>query len=155
MLVLLAFLPPPLLPVVAKLQQKPSALCEVFHFHDFPGGRQPSGWQFKKNKLAGWFSGPHGIPGATCLCSQTQGPHATVHSCPGRVSACESALLTPFMGRSYGFCCHPCPGCWVTVTHAPNNKEKVEGQRTHPSASSQVPPLLPTRDPPSYSGLGS
>lgn len=39
-----AFLPPPPLPAVAKLRQKiPSASCELFHFHDFPGGRKPSG----------------------------------------------------------------------------------------------------------------
>lgn len=35
---------PPPLPAVAKLRQKnPSAPCELFHFHDFPGGRKPSG----------------------------------------------------------------------------------------------------------------
>lgn len=113
MLVVLVFLPsPPPLPVVAKLHQKkkkknPSALSELFHFHNFPGGREASGWQFKKDKLADWLLGPHGIPGDTCLCSQTQEPYARVYSCPGRVSACRFALLTPFSGAG--------PSQWVLL----------------------------------------
>lgn len=58
-----AFLPPPPLPAVAKLHQKPSALCELFHFHNLPGGREPSGWQFKddsqrKTNLLAGFQAP-------------------------------------------------------------------------------------------------
>jgi hypothetical protein len=44
--------------------KNPSALCELFHFHDLPGGREPSGWQLqdasqrKTNSLAGFWAGP-------------------------------------------------------------------------------------------------
>lgn len=52
--------------------KKPSALCELFHFHNLPGGREPSGWQFKdasqrKTNLLAGFQAPVAYLGPPAL----------------------------------------------------------------------------------------
>lgn len=116
MLMVPVFLPPPPLPAVAKLHQKTPLLCvncSISTICQVDGSHQAgSSRMFPREKQTCWLAfRPPWHTWGTCLCSQTKDPCTSVHSCPGRMSACRSPLFTPFPGAGpAGSAAIPYPG---------------------------------------------
>lgn len=153
-----AFLPPPPLPAVAKLHQKPSALCELFHFHNLPGGREPSGWQFKdtpREKQTYWlaFRPPWNtwghllvLPNPGAMCKRTQLPYegigmwvSTAHS--GRVTSAAASHPAMTTQRAVGHY-DPCPSQQIKARWAQNPPACPEPRPSTSSHSGSPPPIL-------------